>query len=186
LAGGRQLNAGALGGTKMHHLKRTAVCLLTSLLVASASTSEEKPPVSPKEQVEELMNGGIGFAERMLRERGEFFPFGAVRKSDGSIQLVGASDGREQPPSRDLIDLLNQGFRKGAQSGNYAATAIFVDVLTTPPGSSTKTDAVQVGLEHRSGYCVDVFFPYHRSADGTVQWGELFASKREGSVFSCK
>lgn len=170
----------------MNPLIAMAVSLLACLLAASAASSEENPPVTPKEQVEELMNEGIAFAERMLREHGEFFPFGVVRKSDGSIQHVGASDGREQPPSQDLIDLLNQGFRKGAESGDYAATAIFFDVLITPPGSSTKTDAVQVGLEHRAGYCVDVFFPYHRGSDGGVQWGELFASKREGSVFSCK
>ena len=141
--------------------------------------------MKPKQQVEELMNEGIAFAERMLREHGEFFPFGIVRKSDGSIQHVGAWDGREQPPSTDLIELINQGFRTGADSGEYVATAIFFDVLTTPPGSSAKTDAVQVGLEHRSGYCVNVFFLYSRSPDGVVEFGELFASKREGSVLNC-
>jgi hypothetical protein len=169
----------------MHQLIKMAVGLLAVLQAASAAASEEKPLVTPKQQVEELMNEGIPFAERMLRQHGEFFPFGVVRNSDGSTQLVGASDGREHPPSQDLIELLNQQFRKGAESGNYAAIAIFFDVLATQPGSSTKTDAVQVGLEHRAGYCVDVFFPYQRSADGTVQWGELFASKREDSVFRC-
>ena len=142
--------------------------------------------MTPKEQVEDLMNEGMSFAERMLRDPGEFFPFGVVRKSDDSIQYVDASDGREAPPSKDLIDLLNQGFRRGAASGEYVATAIFVDVLTTPPGTSSKTDAVQVGLEHRSGYCVDVFIPYQRSPDGAVRFGDIFASQRESSVFDCK
>lgn len=90
----------------MHHLIAMAVCLLTLHFAVSATSSEEEAPVTPKEQVEELMNEGIAFAERMLREHGEFFPFGVVRKSGGSIQHVGASDGRERPPSRELIDLL--------------------------------------------------------------------------------
>src|SRR5215471_11575087 len=147
----------------MHHRIVMASCLLAYLLAALAASAEEKPPMTPKEQVEVLMNEGISFAERMLREHGEFFPFGVVRKADGSVQHVGAWDGRDKPPSKDVSDVLNQGFRKGAESGDYEATAIFMDVLTTPPGGSSKTDAVQVGLEHRSGYCVDVFFPYQRS-----------------------
>jgi len=153
--------------------------------------AEEKPAPTPKEQtpkeqLEVLMNEGIPLAEKMLREQGEFFPFGMVQKADGSVQQIGASDGREHPPPKDVAELLGRAFRRGAESGDYAATAIFMDVRTTPPGGSAKVDAVQVGLEHRSGYCVDVFFPYQRSADGTVKWGDLFASKREGSAFSCK
>ncbi len=170
----------------MPHMSAMVALILTCALATAAASSDDIPPASPKEQAEELMNEGIAFAERMLREHGEFFPFGVVRKADGSIQLVGASDGQEQPPSQALINLLNQGFRKGAQAGDYTATAIFYDVLITPPGSPAKSDAVQVGLEHRSGYCVNVFFPYQRSSDGTVQFGELFAGRREATVFRCK
>jgi hypothetical protein len=175
----------------MHHRIATAVGLLGFLLAVSAAFAEEKaeeakPPPTPKEQLEVLMNEGIPFAEKMLREHGEFFPFGLVQKADGSVQQIDASDGREHPPSKDVVELLDRAFRRGAESGDYAATAIFVVVRVAPPGSATKIDAVQVGLEHRSGYCVDVFFPYQRSADGTFEWGELFASKREGSAFACK
>lgn len=170
----------------MHRELTRTVGLLACLVAGSCKSNQEKLPLAPKEQVEELMNEGMSFAERMLRDRGEFFPFGLVRKSDGSIQYVNAANGREAPPSKDLIHLVDQGFRSGAESGEYAATAIFIDVLTTPPGTSSKTDAVQVGLEHRSGYCVDVFIPYQRSPDGTVHFGEIFASQRESSVFDCK
>ncbi|HEX5066204.1 MAG TPA: hypothetical protein VFY49_08830 [Myxococcota bacterium] len=174
----------------MLHRIATAVGLLAFLAVSAASAEEKaeeaKPPPTPKQQLELLMNEGIPFAEKMLREHGEFFPFGIVQKADGSVQQIGASDGREHPPSKDVVELLDRAFRRGAESGDYAATALFIDVRTTPPGSAAKIDAVQVGLEHVSGYCVDVFFPYHRSNDGAFEWGELFASKREGSAFSCK
>jgi hypothetical protein len=160
------------------------ICLLTCVL-AGPALSEGERPTDPKGQVEELMNDGMTLAEKMLRERKELVPFGVVRKYDGSLLTVGAWDGRGQPVSKDLIEQLNKGFRKGAESGEYDATAVFSEVLTTPSDGKTKTDAVQIGLEHRGGYCVDVVIPYTRSPEGKIQFGELSTSKREGSAFRC-
>ena len=139
--------------------------------------------MTPKEDVEQLMNEGIEFAARMLREHGEFYPFGVVRKADGNIQHVGASDGREKPPSAALIDVLRSSYRQEGQAGRYSATAMFYDVRIVPPGKSAKSDAVQVELEHSGGYCANVFFPYTRDEGGHVSFGEIFASKRDPTVF---
>jgi hypothetical protein len=59
-----------------------------------------------KADVEALMNDLLPFAEKMLREHKEFLPFGGHMKLDGTIVWEGAHDGREHPPSQDLIDLL--------------------------------------------------------------------------------
>jgi len=100
------------------------------LRVAPASSSKEKPPVTDKEQLEELMNEGIPIAEKMLREDGEFSPFGAVRKSDDSIELVSVLDGLEEPLWEDQIELLNQLFR------SYSAR-VPRQVTTSPQLSSS-------------------------------------------------
>jgi hypothetical protein len=139
--------------------------------------------MNPKEDVEQLMNEGFEFAAKVLREHGEFYPFGIVRKADGNIQHVGAADGTEHPPSAALIEILRSTYRQEAQAGRYSATAMFYDVRITPPGKSAKSDAIQVELEHSGGYCADVFFPYTRDSAGNVSFGEIFASKRDLTVF---
>ena len=139
--------------------------------------------MTPKQEVEELMNEGIAFVKKMLREHGGCHPFGVVRKSDGQVQHVGASNGLDYPAAKDLIAILRKSYRQEAEVSHYEATGLFYDVRIAPPGTEHKTDAVQVELEHRSGYCANVFFPYSRDAKGHLVFGEIFATKRDGTVF---
>ena len=45
---------------------------------------------------------------------------------------------------------------------------------------------LHVALEHREGYCVDIFFPIERSGE-TLGLGESFAGLRQGTLFeACK
>jgi len=126
----------------------------------------------PRAEAERLVEEGLAVAERMLRERGELVPFGYVRAPDGSTRPVVASDLDDGQESSAVVELLTLGLRKGAEAGDYTAAAIFVDVRITPPGSSTETDAVLVEIEHRSGYCADIVFPYQRAGDDKIRFGE--------------
>ena len=139
--------------------------------------------MTPKEEVEQLMTEGLDFATKMLREHGEFYPFGLIKTAAGEIKHIGAKGESENPPSVELIALLRESYRQQAQAGNYAATAIFYDVRIAPPGEKIKSDAVQAELEHHGGYCANVFFPYSRNKIGVVVFGEIFATKREPTVF---
>jgi hypothetical protein len=122
------------------------------------------------------------FAEKMLTEHGEFFPFGAAMKPDGEIVYVGAYDGQERPPSQSLIDLLIGAFREHAVTGKYKATAIVYDVLIIPPGHDRKRDAISVALDHCENYSVVVYFPYDRTA-GAVTIHAAFANEGEREIF---
>lgn len=106
------------------------------------------------------MNAALPFAEQMLQKSGEFFPYGTALKTAGGIANVAGYDGRERPPSLDVIRLLKQGFVQGAKSGEYKATALVYDVRVVLPSSGKKSDAVAVSLNHREGYSVVVMFPY--------------------------
>jgi hypothetical protein len=134
--------------------------------LASVRCTHGTRVLSPKEEVEKLMNSGLPF------------------EATGEIQRIAPYAGSRQPPSLDLVDLLQQGFRKGADIGEYKATAIFVPTRLQPPNETGKTDAVEVMLEHREGYCVNAFFPYSRDHGGTVSYGKLFAAPRDGVVFA--
>jgi hypothetical protein len=120
----------------------------------------------------------------MLREHGEFYPFGAVMTSNGEIRQVGAKmEDDDHPPSQPLIDLLTEAFRKQAKKGELRAAGICYDVLTVSPGEIQKRDAVCCCLEHYLGETVDVFVPYTKTADGGIEYGVIFAAKRTGQFF---
>jgi len=158
--------------------KRIVVALLSLLgfNVHAQSTGMAKA------ECEEIMNALLPFAKQMLEQHGEFFPFGGTMKSNGEITYTAGYDGREPPPSVDVIKLLKDGFRSGARSGQYKATALVYDVRVVLPSSGQKSDAVAVALDHRDSYSVVVYFPY-QIASGKVLFGEVFAEKGEANVF---
>ncbi len=139
----------------------------------------------PKAECESLMNAALPFAEKMLKQHGEFFPYGAALKENGEIASVAGYDGREQPPSKDVIGLLKQGFVQGAKAREYRATALVYDVKVKLPASGEKSDAIAVSLNHRENYSVIVFFPY-RLKNGQLVFGEVFAQEGEADVFPSK
>lgn len=141
--------------------------------------------MTPKEETEALMNAGIPFAEQMLSEHGEFYPYASAMRPTGEIAKVGYTDGNEHPAPSDVRDGLIASLRRSAERGEFKAIAIFTDVRVQPPSSDTKTDAVQVELEHRDGYSATVFFPYERDGP-SFHFGDLFASARDNVVFTTK
>ena len=136
----------------------------------------------PKSEVEDLMNASIGFAEKMLKEHGEFYPYGAAMTTDGEIVSVAADGGGEQPPSQEIIDLLKESFRAAATAGEYRATALIYDVRASTPPDGEVSDAIAVALDHRDDYSVTVLFPY-KIADGELVFGQIFAQAGANDVF---
>ena len=155
------------------------ILLFVSLPVYAQHSKEKR---MPKEEVEKLMSELIPFAQKMLSEHGEFFPFGGVINSKGEIVHIGAYDGNEKPPSQKLIDLMVEGFRDKAKTGEYRATAILFDVKVQIPESNEKTDAIQINLDHIEDYSVEVFLPYKIEKSG-IAYGNMFAQKGKSDIF---
>lgn len=147
------------------------------ITAACADTSQNQ-----KQECEQLMNAVLPFAERMLSKEGEFFPYGGALKSTGEIANIAGYDGREHPPSTDLIELLKQGFIAGANSGEYRATALVFDVRVVVPSTGEKSDAIAVSLNHKGNYSVIVYYPYELK-EGVLKYGEVFAQKGEYDIF---
>jgi hypothetical protein len=130
-----------------------------------------------------LLNDLLPFAERMLAEQGEFYPFGGSITSDGRHISVGAKGSSDYPKSRELIDIMMTEFRSQASEGKIRAAAICFDVRVVLPGQVDKTDAIQLALEREGGDAVDVFVPYAQLPGGEFTYGELFACKRTPTLF---
>jgi hypothetical protein len=143
---------------------------------------DDGPAMPAKDDCNQLLNAALPFAEQMLREHGEFLPFGAQMLPDGEIVSVAVDDGEDHSRSQNLIDALQTAYKAGAADGEFVATALVYDVRVVPPGASEKTDAIALNLDHRDSYSVTVFFPYILK-DGEPEVGDAFASGGDYSIF---
>ena len=151
--------------------------LLSFLGTVRAEASSEA-----KMESERLMTAALPFAQQMLKKDGEFFPYGMVLQRSGEITSLAAYDGRERPPSNDVIKLLKERFLSGAKSGEYRATALVFDVRILLQSTGLKSDAIAVSLNHKNNYSVMVYFPYELK-NGALIFGNAFAEKGESDIF---
>jgi hypothetical protein len=79
--------------------------------------------MSPKEEAQQLVDASLPFAEQLLTKYGEFFPFGRVIESDGTIAHHAGYPGGEQPPSSEVIEILQRSWRQMASNGSIRASA---------------------------------------------------------------
>ena len=135
-----------------------------------------------KDDCYQLLNSALPFAEQMLRDHGEFLPFGAQMLHGGEIVSVAADDGEDHSRSENLIGILLSAFKAAAADGDLVATALIYDVRVVPPGARQKTDAIALNLDHRDSYSLTLFFPYIIT-DGAPEIGDAFASGGDYSIF---
>ncbi|WP_395738856.1 hypothetical protein [Prosthecobacter sp.] len=128
----------------------------------------------------------LPLAKRMLAENGEFYPYGGITKLDGSIVHVGArEEDTDHPTPTTLVKILRKEFQAQAANQEIEACAIVFDVLIRPPNETEKVDAIQVNLDHKGHYSVEVLFPY-LIADGAVTYRTPFAQEGDYSIFGTK
>lgn len=128
------------------------------------------------------MNAAVPFAEKMLKEHGEFFPYASAIASDGAITMVAAKLDTEQPAAAVVVKKLEEALRAGAAAHTYRATALVLSVRTTPPGSTTATDAIAVRLDHANGYSAEVVLPY-TIVGGKISYGTTVAVEGRHAIF---
>jgi hypothetical protein len=140
--------------------------------------------MNAKQESEKLMNATLPFAEKMLREYGEFYPYGAYMKPDGTIIDVGADDpDTNHPKSSDLIYVLRTSFQELARNNQCKAVAIAFNVAVELPKSNRKSDAIQVCVDHADGYSAEVFFPY-QIINNEIIYDETFAQEGKREIFA--
>src|SRR5215213_11796881 len=137
----------------------------------------------PTDEIQELLNFLLPYAEQMLSQHGEFYPYAAALDSDGELNAVGTDLDDESPDVSELLLALHQGLRERAAEGAIRASGIAADVNLTDPDSGETTDAVQVELDHADGDPVDIYVPYESEGDA-IKFGELVAAEGREPVFA--
>ena len=163
---------------------------LLSFLFGSCSKPKEAAPPPPRNDAEakadgeKLLDALLPFAEQMLQQHREFFPFGGRMAPDGVITQEGAYDGTEHPPSQELITLLRQAHQQDARAKKLRSCATINDIRTIPPGRTEKQDAIAAAIDHVSGYSAVVIFPYTFDAAQKLHLEAPFAVKGAQDIFT--
>lgn len=132
---------------------------------------------SAKEQCELLMGELVEFAKKMLRSYGEYHPFGGYLTEGEQVVHVGLSSDVAWTSEQHRFQALSESLRALVHQKQPVVLGIATNVSL--PSQSGSNDAIRVFLEHRSGYCAEVFFHY-QLAEGlkilkvTAQQGEPF------------
>jgi hypothetical protein len=111
--------------------------------------------------------------ELLLRQNGEFYPFGAEIDDSGELKNIGHYDGDEFPLSQTKIDELRKYFQKETENKNIRAYAITFDCLVKRSEDSEKIDAIAIDCYLReSGQRTIYYFPYKRATNGNLEFEE--------------
>jgi len=137
----------------------------------------------PTDEIQEILNFLLPYAEQMLNQHGEFYPYAAALDSAGELSAVGAGFDDDSPDVGEILIALHQGLRERAAEGAIRASGIAADVTLTDPDSGETTDAVQVELDHADADAVDIFVPYETEGEA-IKFGELVAAEGREPVFA--
>lgn len=138
--------------------------------------------MNPKRQSEVLLNELILFAKKMLNAHGEFYPFGAFLESSGGVVHVGVQAGLAGLSSQQRIDSLLNAFESPEIRTKALAIGIASNV-TLPGNGGDQVDAIKCFLEHRDGYCAEVFVGYELVSGG-VKMTDTSAQQGIPAVFA--
>jgi hypothetical protein len=118
-------------------------------------------------QLHELLAYCMDFAETMLRESGEFYPFGAVLSPEGAVVAVGGDDGNQHPEPQEIYRLLTEAFVSEAKSGKIFGAALAANVNVPEQYESPSRDALRARLE-TEGFARFFYIPYEITESGPL------------------
>lgn len=129
-----------------------------------------------QQDLDDLLNATLRFAQNMLQQHGEFYPFAAAVTTDGEkIMLSTKLTGNEHLDSSTLITETLATLQRDRDG--LRATAIVADVR------AASADAIRVELEHREGQTVSVQLSYTKKRFRNIAYGNLTASSLDRRVW---
>jgi hypothetical protein len=108
----------------------------------------------------QLLNAAMSYARLILRRYGELGPFGFSIDGEGAVSRETLEIPRLPRDPKQMWKLLAEHMTKLARRGTVQAVAIAVNVSLSEPSAEGYLDAVDISIEHREGYAVQVTVPY--------------------------
>jgi len=132
-----------------------------------------------REQCEMLTKAAVSMARELLRNHGEFPPYGVGLSAGDEVVELDEGDGRDAPRPPHAGEALRERLAEVLKSGAVQATALVYEATIAVPSSGTRSDAVAIQLAHRDGYRAVIVYPY-RFQGGDVVFGPSQVIEHKG------
>ena len=117
---------------------------------------------------EKLKNYIIEQAKFFLAQAGEFYPFGAVIGSNGSVIPLGVQLEDDHPQSQVVIEILENAVIKKLRNKEAKLAGIGTDVFYKPVGSNERKSSIQIRILRSDGESTDCYLPYRKEGEEIV------------------
>lgn len=133
-----------------------------------------------RNDLQQLIDHSLGLVEVLLiKQEGEFFPFGAAVNNEGELSSVGSYDGDERPASEKVIDDLRHYFEVEFSKNVIRGYSIAYDCLAQRNPESEKSDAVAIECYPVDDQRVTYYYPYKVTHAILVEFGEAWGIVNE-------
>lgn len=134
-----------------------------------------------KKETQEILTHSFEYAKELLEDTGEFYPFGAYLDRRGQIHpLEFELDKKNMPTNGQVIEGLTKYCNSEMENGSLKGFGITFEagVQMQENEEPVSTIAIDVTLSDDEIDAV-FYFPYSKNTKGKIEFGEIFAVKRE-------
>ncbi|MEO0974910.1 MAG: hypothetical protein AAFX85_17620 [Pseudomonadota bacterium] len=139
----------------------------------------------PTKPLESLVEHAGSFAQLMLDNFGEFYPFGCSLDVEGEINTVAACEEEYNPVSQNLIERLREGARHANQAHEITATAVVYDARVQIRDRNIDSDAVVIEVDQSPDDPSIVFMLYQRRS-GNIEYGDVLVQPGTGEQYGAR
>ncbi len=130
-----------------------------------------------KGDIEKLISYSVEFAETLLLDCGEYYPFGSKIGTSGEFAPVSFFDEEEYPESQKIINGLTSVFEEALSKREVRAYCIAYDVRVKNEKNNSATDAILVSIKHEDVEgMLSYYYPYElgnrKKLEFLEPWGE--------------
>ncbi|MEZ4838026.1 hypothetical protein [Flavobacterium sp.] len=133
-----------------------------------------------QKDIQNIIDYSHNFAEIMLNNGKEYYPFGAKIDNNGELIAVGYNDNETDfPESQKIINELTAEFEQELNNGRIRAYGLTYDVRVQTNSLKDKTDAILIDIYHRNSNDIPkYYFTYSWNEKNELVFGESFGMKK--------
>ena len=133
-----------------------------------------------EKDIQEIINYSHAFAEKMLREHKEFYPFSVAINNEGKLIYCAYEDPEtDMPKSQKVIDELIKTHQKELNNNEIRAYGLTYDTRVSVNDEGDKSDAILIDIFHRDSMEIPkYYFTYSFSENDELIFGESFGMSR--------
>ena len=116
------------------------------------------------------------FADQLLIDVGEFFPFASQVDKNGTFSGIGFDNGDDRPSSQALIDTMTTHFENELTQNNIRSYCITYDVRVKNINFPDGIDAIVVSVKYANNI-LKCFYPYLIEPDNKIKYFDAWSEK---------